>query len=250
MLLDRRQELSHEDVGIRGRPPTKDGISQADVAELAAVSLNWYQLFESGRGDRRVSVDFLDRIAQALRLDDDDRLELFRLALPESEALDHLQQRAEEASIAVLQAMPRFLRAVLDAADFRRIATIAAETVQAGLKPTTATVLTVSEPSGNVAGTAFGAHSARITTAIHRAMWDMHGDLSSGEIAIVDKGSRELDHPAQVLQVQSSLTVALRSRERSSALLSAFWSSRRRFSRVELEMIRGIAGIVELVHGK
>jgi transcriptional regulator with XRE-family HTH domain len=57
------------------------GLRRDEVAALAGVSLSYYRRLEQGR-ERSPSAQVLDAIARALRLGDDERRELFRLAGP------------------------------------------------------------------------------------------------------------------------------------------------------------------------
>jgi transcriptional regulator with XRE-family HTH domain len=84
LLTAARARLQPEDVGL---PPTTrrrvPGLRREDVAELVGVSPNWYAAFEMGKGDRKFSPAFVQRVSEALRLDQSERVQLFRLALPE-----------------------------------------------------------------------------------------------------------------------------------------------------------------------
>lgn len=77
-----RERLDHTRVpGIDStRRRTKSGLTQRDVATLTNVSLTWYQELERGE-PRRFSEDFLQRLANLLRLDKTERAVLFHLAL-------------------------------------------------------------------------------------------------------------------------------------------------------------------------
>jgi transcriptional regulator with XRE-family HTH domain len=79
-LKSRRARISPASAGIpnRGRRRTP-GLRREEVADLAAVGVTWYTWLEQGR-DIRVSVDALNRIAAALRLEPAERTHLFRLA--------------------------------------------------------------------------------------------------------------------------------------------------------------------------
>src|SRR5579885_3429612 len=82
-LVARRSRLKPGDVGLpeTGRRRV-DGLRREEVAELAGVSTDWYASFESGRA-ARVSVQFLARLAVALRLTRAEKRALFNLAIPE-----------------------------------------------------------------------------------------------------------------------------------------------------------------------
>lgn len=79
-LAERRARIRPEDVGLPHRARRAPGLSRQDVAELLEVSHLWYALFESGTSGRRVSSQFLERVATALRMDAADRATLLRLA--------------------------------------------------------------------------------------------------------------------------------------------------------------------------
>ena len=92
-LAASRSRLRPEDVGL---PPTRHrrvpGLRREEVAELVGVSPNWYAAFETGTSDRNFSPSFVQRVAEALRLDQGERVHLFRLALPEvATAAEHFE---------------------------------------------------------------------------------------------------------------------------------------------------------------
>ena len=83
-LTASRARLRPDDVGLpataRRRVP---GLRREEVAELVGVSPNWYAVFETGTSDRNFSPAFVQHVAEALRLDENERVRLFQLALPE-----------------------------------------------------------------------------------------------------------------------------------------------------------------------
>ena len=82
-LINCRSRLKPHDVGL---PTTLrrrvSGLRREEVAELVGVSSDWYRWFESGR-PIRVSVPFLTKLCDALKLDPIEKISLFYLALPE-----------------------------------------------------------------------------------------------------------------------------------------------------------------------
>jgi len=78
-----RGRLTPQDVGLTpvGRRRVT-GLRREEVAELSGMSLEWYTLLETAQ-DVRVSPRLLDRISSALRLNDEEKLKLFLLAIEE-----------------------------------------------------------------------------------------------------------------------------------------------------------------------
>ncbi len=115
-LTASRARLRPEDVALpvttRRRVP---GLRREEVAELVGVSPHWYAVFENGTSDRKFSPAFVERVADALRLDSSERVRLFRLALPEVAAVaDHFEvilasseESAREAQVAAGRALAR-----------------------------------------------------------------------------------------------------------------------------------------------
>jgi transcriptional regulator with XRE-family HTH domain len=83
-LRTRRAALQPEDVGLRGggrrRTP---GLRREEVAQLAGVGATWYTWLEQGR-DVRASLDVLEALARALRLDQAERNHLVMLGRGET----------------------------------------------------------------------------------------------------------------------------------------------------------------------
>ncbi|WP_018654189.1 helix-turn-helix domain-containing protein [Actinomadura flavalba] len=82
-LRSRRARLRPDDVGLRayGGRRRVPGLRREELAQLAGVSVAYYIRLEQGQADN-VSADILDALARALRLDDDERVHLHRLARP------------------------------------------------------------------------------------------------------------------------------------------------------------------------
>ncbi|WP_045297237.1 MULTISPECIES: helix-turn-helix domain-containing protein [Streptomyces] len=85
-LRSRRARLRPEDVGVpshgRRRVP---GLRREELAQLAGVSYAYYARLEQGYGDT-MSADVLEAVARALRLTDEERDHLIRLAQPERQS--------------------------------------------------------------------------------------------------------------------------------------------------------------------
>src|SRR5579872_4007887 len=79
-LRERRARLNPAEYNFSGSRRVT-GLRRSEVAEIVGVSERWYAVFESGVSSRRFSAEFVQRVADALRLDGDDRLLFYRLAL-------------------------------------------------------------------------------------------------------------------------------------------------------------------------
>jgi transcriptional regulator with XRE-family HTH domain len=82
-LRSRRAALTPADTGIRtyGTARRVPGLRREEVAQLAGVSVNYYTRIEQGES-HQMSDSVLDALANALRLDEAERLHLVRLARP------------------------------------------------------------------------------------------------------------------------------------------------------------------------
>jgi transcriptional regulator with XRE-family HTH domain len=250
------------------------GLSQAQVAELAGVSLNWYELFESGRDDRRVSIKFVKRVAQALRLDENDTLELFRLVRPISEAESLLENAG---AVAALRALRQLAARVASASDNSEIAELAADTVQRTLRPDSSTLVTLKEHD-RVGGFALGPRGDHANNATFRIHWNTLRDLPASRVGAIPGGPtiEELRlRPAALdvtaagdddialddlrltpelyqdalwgIRVASSLSLPLIEAGATRGLIGACWTKPRSFSMVEVETAKAIAAVVQLV---
>ena len=83
-LRTRRARLPPSDLGLpQGNRRRTPGLRREEVAELIGVSPSWYTKLEQGL-DIRVSSRLLRRLANALRLTAMERVQLYRLGLPEA----------------------------------------------------------------------------------------------------------------------------------------------------------------------
>ncbi|WP_405951906.1 helix-turn-helix transcriptional regulator [Streptomyces prunicolor] len=81
-LRSRRERVRPTDVGLSGSGRRRvPGLRRDEVAALAGVSPSYYSRLEQGR-ELSPSVRVLEAMARVLRLTEEDRLELFRLARP------------------------------------------------------------------------------------------------------------------------------------------------------------------------
>jgi len=273
-LIERRSRLNPHECGFPARACKVVGLSQAQVAELAGVSLNWYELFESGRDDRRVSIKFLKRVAQALRFDETDRLELFRLARPITEAESFLENAGAVTSLRTL----RLLAArVASASNTSEVAEHAADTVQCTLRPDSSTLVTLNEHD-RVGGFALGRRGEHANDGTFRIHWNTLRDLPANRVGAIPGGPtiQELRlRPAALdvsavgdddislddlrltpelyqdtlwgIRVASSLSLPLTQADATRGLIGACWTKPRLFSMVEIETAKAIAAVIQLV---
>jgi transcriptional regulator with XRE-family HTH domain len=106
-----RSRLRPQDVGLpatgRRRVP---GLRREEVAELVGVSPNWYAAFEAGGNEHHFSPAFVQRVAAVLRMDERERVTLFRLTLPEaSEVAEHFDAAQAAAGRSLATAIYREL---------------------------------------------------------------------------------------------------------------------------------------------
>jgi transcriptional regulator with XRE-family HTH domain len=137
-----RARLRPRDVGLplTGRRRVT-GLRREEVAELVGVSPNWYALFESGSNDRRFSAAFVQRVADALRLDERERALLFRLALPEIRiAVEQFERSAYDGALRNLRGVRAMVRRVTTATSFAEAAQSAVEAVIDVLAPSSCAV--------------------------------------------------------------------------------------------------------------
>ncbi|GAA1208351.1 helix-turn-helix transcriptional regulator [Prauserella alba] len=79
-LTGRRARVTPEAAGLPAAGPRRvPGLRREEVAVLAGTSADYYTRLEQGR-ERKPSAQVVEALAAALRLDDDERLHLFRLA--------------------------------------------------------------------------------------------------------------------------------------------------------------------------
>lgn len=98
LLFNCRSRLQPQDVGLpRTTRRRVSGLRREEVAELANVSSDWYRSFECGRV-ARVSVQFLARLANALRLAPAEKRMLFNLAIPELYEIAIVERRLTRAA--------------------------------------------------------------------------------------------------------------------------------------------------------
>lgn len=79
-----RSAVDPAQVSLPVRARRRPGLTRADVAELAELSLCWYTLLETGSKQHTCSPRSIDRVADALRLEEVDRAILHIIASREA----------------------------------------------------------------------------------------------------------------------------------------------------------------------
>ncbi|WP_026342561.1 helix-turn-helix domain-containing protein [Nocardia sp. BMG111209] len=99
-LKARRAQLTPRDVGLNETDSRRKvaGLRRAEVARLAAISVEYYTRLEQGRV--RASASVLETLARALRLDEDQQTYLYRIA-GRSDARPRRRRGAQQARPAV-----------------------------------------------------------------------------------------------------------------------------------------------------
>lgn len=106
-LKSRRAAVGPADVGLTSMGVRRvQGLRREEVALLAGVSVDYYGRLEQGR-ERSPSVQVLESLAAALRLDDDGRSHLFRLAgLAPRLQRSQVSARVDPALLRLMEAWP------------------------------------------------------------------------------------------------------------------------------------------------
>ncbi|WP_130345440.1 helix-turn-helix transcriptional regulator [Herbihabitans rhizosphaerae] len=114
-LRSRRERVRPSDIGLPvGRRRRTPGLRREEVAALATISVDYYTRLEQARGPRP-SRQVLGALGRALRLSDDERAYLFRLAGEQPEPLNgppstvrhgvlHLLERLDDTPAMVIDA--------------------------------------------------------------------------------------------------------------------------------------------------
>jgi transcriptional regulator with XRE-family HTH domain len=107
-LRARRDRLTPAQAGIGAFPGARrvPGLRREELAVLAGLSPDYYSRVEQGR-QANVSIEVLDALARALRLDDVERAHLHGLAAPapQRRAVPDLPQRADPGLLRVMGAL-------------------------------------------------------------------------------------------------------------------------------------------------
>jgi transcriptional regulator with XRE-family HTH domain len=142
LLTKRRNALTPRDVGLRAHGFRRvPGLRREEVAELAGVSVKWYEQFEAGAGQRRFSAAFVQKIADALQMDERERATLFRLALPEIDfAVGQYERSARDGALQSLTKMRALVRRLSTVSSFESAVRACVDVVESIIAPTCVSV--------------------------------------------------------------------------------------------------------------
>jgi transcriptional regulator with XRE-family HTH domain len=274
--VERRRRISPVEAGLADRRGSR-GLSQADVAALAGISLNWYAMFESGREDRRVSSAFLEAIAGALRLDEREKIEFFRLAIPRTQVTANIAESLQDGVLLSMRALRDLSRRIASASNLTEIATVVAESMQVLSRADSATMAVLRDGDG-LRGFAAGPRSRYVSQKLYDLIWSQLRNLPADRVAVVQGGptfqeflkqrveiavdsvgesenSRLTDWqwtPEQYFEicrhtfVVNSISLPLVRGSRLEGVVTMAWTIPREFSRLEIETAKAVAALVQL----
>jgi transcriptional regulator with XRE-family HTH domain len=197
LLRTWRGRLRPEDVHLpasvrRRRVP---GLRSAEVAELVEVSTGWYEQFESGNSRRNFSGAFVERVATALRLSEDERATLLSLALPEvAAAAQILDARAREGALRYVAQARDFVRRLAASSSFEEASRALVEAAQTILGPDCATVASVENGYAPPRTYATGPRARFVGPVLAQSMLDMNDAVRGGAVVMCE----DSPHPRAV----------------------------------------------------
>jgi hypothetical protein len=157
------------------------GLQSDEVAELLGVRPRVYQRFEDGEPHRRFSPEFVRRVAEALRLDDRERIALFRLASPTTRiAVEQVEHSANDGALCHLAKVRALARRMSTASSFEEAASGAVRTVAEVLAPTCATAGILATEGDDAAVVAAGPRADRADAGIAESCIPVNESNRSG----------------------------------------------------------------------
>ena len=102
-LRTRRERLSPSDFGFRDTTRRRTpGLRRDEVAQLANIGTTTYTFLEQGR-DINVSTNVLDKVSDVLRLSEEEKRHLFKLAVGDLPSVKAVAEQPEPALLTMLQ---------------------------------------------------------------------------------------------------------------------------------------------------
>jgi transcriptional regulator with XRE-family HTH domain len=247
-LRERRARLEPADYNFSASRRTP-GLRRSEVAELVGVSERWYAIFESGVSDRRFSFEFVQRVANALRLDEDERLVFYRLALtPVEDIASKIEGDSDNAAIGRIARVRDFARTLRDEQGFRQAAAHAAETLHAIVGANCVTVVSIAREGEPASGHACGPRSDYWGADCHQVAVEAHKPLARGEIAVRNDGPLPdgLEKFNDKLRIRSALVAPLYRKGTYRGVIESCWLEPNRARAFEIKALEMILAILEL----
>jgi transcriptional regulator with XRE-family HTH domain len=275
-LVAWRARIRPRDVGLpdleRRRVP---GLRREEVAELAGVSTRWYELFETGHC-RRVSADFVRRVADALILNERERVVLQRLALPDvAVAIEVYERSCRDGALESYAKLRDFARNVVAASSFLDATVRAVEAIDGVIQPNCATVAILE--SDQPQALAVGPRSNLVDRTLARTVLDMNGPTRLGATVICEEApdpAHVVDDARHLMKIRdadgrevvaihdpaavpyreynsrfgqrSGPAVGIFARNVFKGVLSCFWTEPRKHPLLDLDAMEAVCAILEL----
>jgi transcriptional regulator with XRE-family HTH domain len=220
------------------------GLRSEEVAELAEVSTGWYEQFESGTSRRVFSVDFVRRIATALRLDADAQATLFRLALPEVAGASQIfEARARDVAERCIARTRDFVRRTAEVSSFEEAVRALVDVAQAILGPSCTTVASIENDSGPPRVFTAGLRARLAEPVLSRRLRDMKAAVRSDAVVLrVDAPDL---HNRRLLQ-RSELVIGLFESRTRRGVMSCSWAEARANVPIEVATIETLVTVISL----
>jgi hypothetical protein len=212
-----------------------------------------------------------------LRLDEPDKLEFYRLALPFSYAAMRIAESMQDGSLASLRAVRKLASSIASATTLLEIATVVVESMQALNKPDGATMAVLHAESGTD-GFAVGPRARYVGRPLCDLVWSQMSDLGADRVAVAqDTATTEdfLERPVDVtidavgdhdetllanmrwtpdtydelcgnLRTVSGYTLPLTRGNGVTGIVTMMWTRAREVSRLEIETAQSVAAVVQL----
>lgn len=254
------------------------GLRATEVAELAEVSPGWYELFESGNSGRSFSWTFVQRVASALRLNDQEQATLFRLAFPDiARRTRAVDLNLRDGAARYVGQIRDFARRLAAASSFEEASHAVVEATQAILKPTCATVASIESGFAPPQLFAAGPRAEFVGPALAHWMLDMNDTVRTGAVVLCEDSPHphseisDAVHPVRILAAdgeetagvhdvplaayqsynrgllqRSELVTGLFANGRCRGVMSCSWTEPRVHLPVEIVTIETLAAIVTL----
>ncbi len=250
-----------------------------EVAELAQVSAGWYEQFESGTSRRSFSHAFVQRVASALRLTDQERATLFRLVFADvARAAPMPEANVRDGAARYVAQVRDFVLRMAAATSFEEVARTAVEAAQTLLGPTCATVASIENGHAPPRTFAAGPRAGFVGPALAQCMLEMNDAVRNGCVVLCDDSphpdaiTNAAAHPVRIrasdgtethgvhdvsmaayqgynrhLVQRSELVAGLFENGTCRGVISCSWTEPRTHRAIEIAMIEMLVTIVALV---